>query len=180
MTPAFPAEITRDTEDHHGGVDLGDLPDWDLTDLYPAMDAPEVEADLAKTAAACQAFAQAYEGNLADLDGDGLAGALADYENVDRVLGRIMSFAGLLYQQNTQDMDRAKFLGDMQGRITDLTQPLVFFTLELNRLDKDHLDTRVGESAALARYRPWLDRVRAMQPYQLGIIYDSAQKGLTP
>ena len=51
---------------------------------------------------------------------------MAAYEDIDKVLGRIMSFAGLLYQQNTQDMDRAKFLGDMQGRIRSKGIPTIF------------------------------------------------------
>ena len=160
-------DLCRDTERPSGGKDLGELPEWDLTDLYPAMDAPEVEADLDRAKSDCKAFAERYENRLAELDGDGLAGALEAYEKIDLVLGRLMSFAGLLYHQNTQDMARAKFLGDMQARITDLTQPLVFFTLELNRLEEDHLAARIAESERLARYRPWLDRVRAMQPYQL-------------
>ena len=160
-------EPCRDTAEPSGGADLGDLPDWDLSDLYSGMDAPELAADLDRADAECRAFGARYEGKLADLDGDGLAGALAAYERIDSVLGRIMSFAGLLYSQNTQDIERAKFMGDMQGRVTDMTQPLVFFTLELNRLDQDHLEARIAESAALARYRPWLDVVRAMQPYQL-------------
>ena len=166
IRPLMP-ELCRDTENPAGGVDLGNLPEWDLTDLYPAIGAPELTADVERMRADCAAFAEKFEGKLADLDGDGMAGALSDYEAIDMTLGRIMSFAGLLYQQNTQDMDRAKFMGDMQGQVTDLTQPLVFFTLELNRLDADHLAARIAESEKLARYRPWLDRVRAMQPYQL-------------
>ena len=146
---------------------LGDLPEWDLSDLYAGLDAPELAADFDRMHKTCAGFAETYEGKLADLDGDGLADAIAAYEDIDRVLGRIMSFAGLLYQQNTQDPDRAKFLGDSQVRITDISQPLVFFSLELNRLEDDWLSERLAASKSLARYRPWLDRLRAVKPYQL-------------
>ncbi|MEM7060781.1 MAG: M3 family oligoendopeptidase [Pseudomonadota bacterium] len=156
-----------DAENAPGGPDLGILPEWDLTDLYDGISSEKLEADFVRTEEACKNFGVNYEGKLAELDGDGLAGAIAAYEDIDRVLGRIMSFAGLLYQQNTQDMDRAKFMGDAQSRITDLTQPLVFFTLELNRMEEDWLAERLGASTALARYRPWLERLRALQPYQL-------------
>ena len=163
---AFDAEITRDTADAATAA-LGDLPEWDLSDLYDGMDSQELAHDLTQMAEACRAFATTHEGKLADLSGDGLAAAIAAYEDIDRVLGRIMSFAGLLYQQNTQDPARAKFMGDMQGKVTDLTTPLVFFGLELNKLDEDHVQARLGESDALRRYKPWLDRLRAMAPYQL-------------
>ena len=153
--------------DASGGGELGDLPEWDLADLYPGIESTQLEADFARMAEACESFAATYEGKLADLDGTGLAQAIAAYEDIDRVLGRIMSFAGLLYQQNTQDPARAKFLGDAQARITDLTQPIVFFTLELNRMEDAWLAERLEASADLARYRPWLDRLRALKPYQL-------------
>ncbi|MEL7467894.1 MAG: M3 family oligoendopeptidase [Pseudomonadota bacterium] len=165
-------------------VDLGDLPEWDLTHLYKGLDAPELEADFEKTAAACKAFSETYEGKLAGLDGDGLAACIAEYEDIDRVLGRIMSYAGLLYQQNTQDPERAKFMGDAQVRVTDLTQPLVFFTLELNRVEEDWLTDLLAASDRLARYKPWLDRLRALKPYQLSdelekFLHDQSVVGAT-
>ncbi len=146
---------------------LGQLPEWDLTDLYTSMNSPELEADLARMTAACRGFADSYEGKLAALDGDGLARAVAEYEAIEGVLGRVMSYAGLLYQQNTQDPGRAKFMGDTQVRATDISTPLVFFALELNRLEDDRLEAMFAESAALARYRPWLERLRSFKPYQL-------------
>ena len=162
----------RDTATERGAEpaasrDLGALPEWDLTDLYPSKDSPELQADLARMTDACRDFAARHEGRLAALDGDGLAGAVAEYEAIEGVLGRIMSFAGLLYQQNTQDPARAKFMGDMQVRVTDISTPLVFFALELNRLEDDRLEAMLAESEGLARYRPWLDRLRAFKPYQL-------------
>ena len=169
-------DLVRDTAAEHGAErgaergaarDLGVLPEWDLTDLYPSKDSPEIEADLARMTDACRDFAARYEGRLATLDGGGLAGAVAEYEEIEGVLGRIMSFAGLLYQQDTQDAGRAKFMGDAQVRVTDISQPLVFFALELNRLDDDRLEAMLAESPALARYRPWLERLRSFKPYQL-------------
>jgi oligoendopeptidase F len=150
-----------------GADDLGQLPEWDLGDLYPGMDSPGLEADLARMTTACRAFAETYEGRLVALDGAGLAGAIAEFEVIEGVLGRVMSFAGLLYQQNTQDPARAKFMGDCQVRVTDISTPLVFFSLELNRIEDDRLEAMFAESAALARYRPWLERLRAFKPYQL-------------
>ncbi|MEM7177802.1 MAG: M3 family oligoendopeptidase [Pseudomonadota bacterium] len=150
-----------------GAEALGPLPEWNLDDLYPGMQSAELTNDLARVTAEIEAFARTYEGKLADLDGDGLAGAISQMEAINQTLGRIMSFAGLLYYQNTTDPERAKFMGDMQGQITQITQPTVFFTLELNRLESGALDAMIAASPALARYHPWLKRVRAMQPYQL-------------
>jgi oligoendopeptidase F len=174
MTPTTMFRFDRPTRDTakdisggDGGEALGDLPEWNLSDLYPGMDSPELTGDMERVEAECMAFAGRYEGKLAGLAGDGLAGAIGEYEAIDLILGRIMSFAGLLYYQNTADPDRAKFMGDTQGKITALTQPLVFFTLELNRIDDAVLEAALADSAALRRYRPWLDRLRVLRPHQL-------------
>jgi len=146
---------------------LGPLPEWDLGDLYAAPDAPEIARDLDWLATECPSFATDYEGRLADLDATGLLTAIRRYERISAVSGRIMSYAGLRHYQNTTDAARGKFFGDMQTRITDLTTPLVFFTLEINRIDDAALDARLAGNADLARYRPVLDRIRKMKPYQL-------------
>ena len=150
-----------------GGKDLGNLPEWDLSDLYPATDGPEISRDMAWLEKECAAFAADYEGKLADLDAAGLLDAVQRYEQIDVIAGRIMSFAGLRYYQCTTDSDRAKFMADCQDKITNYTTPLVFYGLEFNRLEDDHLAGLLNANADLARYKPVFDRMRAMKPHQL-------------
>ncbi|MBI1219718.1 MAG: M3 family oligoendopeptidase [Rhodobacteraceae bacterium] len=150
-----------------GGGSLGRLPDWDLTDLYASEDAPELTRDIDWVETACRDFAADYEGKLATLDAASLLACVLRYEAIDITAGRIMSFAGLRYYQNTMDSERAKFMGDCQEVITDATTPLVFFSLEFNRLDEAHLAGLLAQNADLARYKPVFDRMRAMKPYQL-------------
>ena len=150
-----------------GGRPLGNLPEWDLSDLYPAPDSAEIKNDIDWLEQACAEFATDYEGKLADLDAHGLLEAVQRYERIDVVAGRIMSYAGLRYYQQTTDSERAKFMSDCQDRLTAYTTPLVFYGLEFNRLEEDHLETLLGQSQELNRYRPVFDRMRAMKPYQL-------------
>ncbi|MEL6682545.1 MAG: M3 family oligoendopeptidase [Pseudomonadota bacterium] len=150
-----------------GGKDLGDLPEWDLTDLYASVDAPELSRDLDWLEKECTDFAKTYEGKLAVLDSAGLLKAVQRYEQIDVIAGRIMSFAGLRYYQITTDADRAKFMSDCQDKITSFTTPLVFYSLEFNRLDDDHLAALLADNDDLLRYKPVFDRMRAMKPYQL-------------
>ena len=160
-TPVLDANATS------GSDNLGDLPEWDLTDLYESEDAEALQNDLDWLETACAAFAADYEGKLADLDGAGLLECIERNEKISNIAGRIMSFAGLRYYQLTTDAGRAKFLSDCQEKITDYTTPLVFFTLELNRLDDDALKAMYAQNADLARYAPVIRRIRAMKPHQL-------------
>ena len=157
----------RDAEACHGSRDLGDLPEWDLSDLYTGADAPELKRDLDWLNKACAEFAKDYEGKLDTLDAGGLLKCIRRDEEITSVAGRIMSFAGLRYHQQTTDPERTKFLSDCQEKITAYTTPLVFFSLELNRLEDDHLAALYDESAGLRRYKPVLDRIRAMKDHQL-------------
>jgi oligoendopeptidase F len=150
-----------------GADGLGDLPEWDLSDLYTGEDAPELERDLTWLEGECASFAADYEGKLADLDAAGLLQCIERNEKISSIAGRIMSFAGLRYYQLTTDGDRTKFLSDCQEKINAFTTPLVFFTLELNRLEDSALSDMLSENEALARYKPVLDRIRAMKPHQL-------------
>ncbi|SNS47382.1 oligoendopeptidase F [Tropicimonas sediminicola] len=150
-----------------GARRLGDLPDWDLSDLYTAPDALELKRDMDWLEQACLSFAEDYEGKLAALDAAGMLECVLRYEKIDVIAGRIMSFAGLRYYQNTTDPERAQFLGNCQEKITNFTTPLVFFSLELNRIEDEALATLLAENEDLHRYKPIFDKLRAMKPYQL-------------
>jgi oligoendopeptidase F len=153
------------------GLDLGPMPEWNLADLYAAMDSPVYAADLARAAADCKAFAADYRGKLADLAAGPeasakLGEAVRRYEAIDDLLGRIISYAGLLYAADTSDPVRTKFYGDAQEKITDATSDLLFFTLELNRIDDAVLNAAAAQ-APLSHWKPWLEDIRREKPYQL-------------
>ena len=164
FTLPFPV---RDANASGGKPDFGDLPEWNLNDLYTAEDAPELKRDLDWLEQSCASFATDYEGKLGTLDATGLLECVLRNEKINQIAGRIMSYAGLRYYQLTIDSGRAKFMSDMQEAITDFTTSLVFFTLELNTLEDAHLDALLGQNADLARYTPIFERIRAMKPYQL-------------
>jgi len=131
--------LTYDTAEAGAKSILGTLPEWDLSDLYTGEDAPELARDLKWLEGECAGFATDYEGKLDKLDATGLLECVLRNEKISSIAGRVMSYAGLRYYQQTTDADRAKFMSDMQEQITNFTTPLVFFTLELNRLEDDHL-----------------------------------------
>ena len=154
-----------------GDEDLGRLPVWDLGDLYPAMDSPEVRSDLERSQQLSVAFEDRYKGKLAELaaapdGGERLADAVSDYERIEELLGRLASFAGLIYSGDTTDPARAKFYGDLQDRLTTISTHLLFFTLEMNRLDDALLEGAL-DHPKLSAYRPWIEDLRLERPYQL-------------
>ena len=147
--------------------EFGDLPEWDLRDLYPSPDGPEFDRDMEWLGQACADFAARYEGKLASLSAADLLTCVETYEAIEITAGRLMSYAGLRYYQNTMDSERAKFMADAQDEVTTATTALVFFALEFNRLEDAHLSNLLAQNEGLARYKPVFDRMRAMRPHQL-------------
>jgi oligoendopeptidase F len=142
------------------------LPAWDLSDLYPGPGSAAVAADFAAAEAAATAFEAAHAGKLAGLSGATLAGAIGEYERIDEILGRVASYAQLLFAGDSTDAAIGQFYQTVTERVTAISVHLLFFTLELNRLDEAVLETKLSDPA-LARWRPWLRDLRVFRPHQL-------------
>ena len=149
----------------------GSLPEWNLSDLYSSIDAPEIARDLDKLDTDCVAFESAHKGRIAGEvakpdSGTWLAAAIKHYEAIDDLAGRLGSFAGLAHAGNTIDPAITKFYGDVSERITAASVHLLFFALELNRVDDAAIE-RAMQAPALNHYRPWIEDLRKDRPYQL-------------
>src|SRR5919106_4710940 len=148
----------------HAKSKLGTLPEWNLADLYDGPDSKKLKADLETSDRAAEAMQERYAGKLAALldggkGGAELAQAVREFEALNDVLGRIVSYASLLYAADTSDPKRQKFFGDIQEKITAISSKLLFFPLELNRLDDAIIETAMA-SSELGHYRPWLEDLR--------------------
>jgi len=149
----------------------GKLPEWNLADLYSGIDAAEIARDLQKMDADCTAFETDYKGKLAenvarDDGGSWLAEAVRRYEAIDDLAGRLGSYAGLVHAGDSVDPAISKFYGDVSERLTAASVHLLFFGLELNRID-DAVIERAMQTQDLAHYRPWIEDLRKDKPYQL-------------
>jgi oligoendopeptidase F len=146
------------------------LPEWDLSDLYASPHSPQIKDDQKALTEAVKVFAGRFKGRLieaAKTAPNSLAEALSTYENLQDRLGRLISFADLLYAGDRTDPARAKFYGDIQDFITKAATELLFFELELNRIDDAVLEEALSSSKKLAHYAPWLADLRRERPHQL-------------
>ena len=153
---------------------LGDLPTWNLSDLYSSPSGPDLDADLKRAAADAEAFAKDYEGKVAGLDGKALGAAVARFEALNDLMGRIGSYASLYYAQDMADPERGRFSQNVSEALTDIGAKLVFFRLEINKLDDADLAAK-QKDPALAKYGPWLRDLRVFRPHQLS---DEMEKAL--
>ncbi len=148
-------------------MELGELPRWDLSDLYGGPDAAELAADLEQAASAAEQFNEKYSGKVGSLSAAELAQAIIRYEADEDLLGRIASFAQLYHAARVSDREVGRFYQTTMERLSEITTKLIFFTLEVNRIEDDTLAEMLTVDEDLARYGPWLRDVRASRPHQL-------------
>ena len=145
---------------------LGEMPEWDLADLYAGTDDPKLTADMKASGDAAQAFANAYRGKLADADAPTIRQSIVDYEAIDEAISRILSFAGLLQAGDVSDPARGRFMQDMSEQATEISSALVFYELEMNALPEDRMAALIADPA-IAPYGAWLEQLARWRPHQL-------------
>ncbi len=142
------------------------LPQWDLSDFYKSFDAPEVQKDFAKIEKLCADFAKKYTGKVAGLSGEQLAKAIAEYEVIQELCGKIGSFASLLFAKNMSVPENAQFYQNAQEKLTIFSSQILFFTLAINSISDVEMKKKLADKK-LSKYAPWLRDVRVFKPYQL-------------
>jgi len=148
-------------------VALDTLPEWNLADLYGGIHDPAIDADLEAALHKAQGLAASAKGKMAELSGDELAAAVATYEEIIEAIYRAVSFSQLQFAGDMSNGDNARFSQTMRERSNDIFSEILFFTLELNKIDDARLEAQMAESDELARYKPWIDVERTMRPHQL-------------
>ncbi|KQW60028.1 MULTISPECIES: M3 family oligoendopeptidase [Ensifer] len=152
-------------------AELGDLPSWRLEDLYPSATSDAFRSDMKKAEADSIAFEAKWKGKLAaaatKAGDEGIGAAVKEFEALEDIMGRIASFAGLTYFSDTSKPENGKLYGDVQSKLTDMSAHLLFFSLELNRIDDAVIDAALTNDGLAAHYKPWLLDLRKDKPYQL-------------
>jgi oligoendopeptidase F len=164
----------QQTKKSDGEIQEGALPRWDLTDFYQSLKDPQIEEDLAYAELKAKNFADQYRekftatGSLRGTwTGKDLCQAIEEYEKIDELLGKLMSFGYLSFATNVNNPPVLQFFQMIQERSTAISSHLIFFTLEINQIEDSALEKAYGESGELLTYRPWIDGVRLFRSHQL-------------
>jgi oligoendopeptidase F len=140
---------------------------WDLDPLLDAAGpgAAGVEALLDDAQRRAEAFAAAHAGNVAELDGPGLAAAMKELATLQELVGRAGSYAMLNFATATADPERGALLQRVQERGTQIETTLIFFELEWAALDDERAEALLAHEGldfcrhhlrSARRYRPHL------------------------
>ena len=139
---------------------------WDLSVFYDSPDDPRIDEDMQQLDADTDAFADEYRGRVADLRADELAEAMQQREDFyDRVI-RLYSFANLNYATDTNEPQYGALVQKVQQFYSQIQQKLVFFDLEWQEADEEHVQKVLADDA-IGKYRHTLEAELRWQPYTL-------------
>lgn len=143
------------------------LPTWDLSHLYSGIEDRIIARDMAHIAKESTAFTKDYQKKIKSLNALALAEAIKRYEKLSDTMGKLGSYAQLLYAGDMSDSAITQFYQNTSEALSSHSSKLVFFTLELNALSDEQLSKHFKTSNIIAHYKPWLAAIRSYKPYQL-------------
>lgn len=145
------------------------LPSWDLTDFYQSPQDPQIEEDLKLLKIQCESFATTYTNQFTETQCDGalLAQAIGQFEASQQLMGKLMSYAFLNSATQVDQPDAQQLLQKIKEQITSLATNLIFFSLDINKIDEDQLQKAYAVTPTLVKYKSWIDTQRLQKDHQL-------------
>lgn len=138
-------------------------PCWDLTPLYPHLNDPQIDADLATFEVLAKDFNTQFKGKLATR----LAEALPAMEIIDEYANKLLVYLFLCKSTAATDQEIAKRNGQASEKISAASgQYLVFFDIEVAGLSHAEM-AALYQNPVVARFKPYLENIRKNKPYML-------------
>ncbi|HQS84141.1 MAG TPA: M3 family oligoendopeptidase [Alphaproteobacteria bacterium] len=141
------------------------LPRWKLSDLYKGMEDQSLEKEFEEAEASIHAFKTTYQGKIASLSPETFLKSIVLFENIQEKLGKIQAYAYLLFSTHNQDEAVIGFFQGIEERVTVLSTDLLFFTLEINRLEDKDLQNKFRNFET--PYLPWIAALRLFKGHEL-------------
>ena len=144
------------------------LPVWDLSDLYVAIDDPAIQKDLEACKRRAARFNKLYRTKIKKkITSAGLLyDVLAEYESIQQSLAKPVIFASLEFSCAQGDSARGAFLQQMRQKWTEINQDLVFFNIELLEIPSARFKSFI-RAKTLAVYANYLTRLQEDKEHML-------------
>ncbi len=129
---------------------MKNLPNWDLTDLYPAINSQEVQDDVVRAQKLAENLNKDYKGNVINLEAQQLGKLIAKYEEISEILGKLSAFSYLNYAADLSDPKNTSFYQDISEKISEISSNLVFFDIEINKISDKRFKEMLSESKRIS------------------------------
>jgi len=137
---------------------------WNLDELFPTIDSPEVKAALVRIDDMLNDFTSWQSKLDKNLSASDFLTIIEAYENLQEEMSRLRGFAYLLFAANTQDQEAQNFVAQTRQVFAESKNRTLFFELWWKNIDEE---TAVSLINTVPNYRYWLEALRLQTPYTL-------------
>ena len=141
-------------------------PSWDLSDFYSSITDKKIAADIKKITTDTKKFVSEFLGKVSKLSAPQLFRAIKKYEEISEKIGKVSCYAQLLYASDLSNQDNVAFHQNISETLSKFESDLIFFTLELNKIDDKKIATLLKNSD-LKKYQPFIRDLRSFKKHQL-------------
>src|SRR5512143_855104 len=137
---------------------------WDLGDLFPGFDSPELQAAFDNVEEQVASF-EGVRGRLkADMDTGTFLDVMHASEEILRTVQKVYAFAELSFSADTQDQEAQSLMGRVQQFVAEIQNRTLFFDLWWKDLDDANAE-RLMAASGDTRY--YLEAMRHFKPHTL-------------
>jgi oligoendopeptidase F len=154
---------------------------WDLTELYPGPEGPELAADFERLEALARKFESEYRGriNVVNLPADLLVEALHALEEILELRWKLSAYSYLLYSLDTRDAVASALHTKVEEVDAAAIGHLIFFDLEWQKVPEEQAQALIN-APELSRWRYYLHSLRLYIPHTLSEPEEKVLNELSP
>ena len=137
---------------------------WDLGQLYPGFDSPELQGAFDNVEEQVASF-EGVRGKLnPDMDADTFLDVVRASEATSRIVNKMYSYAGLAFAEDTQNQNAQTLIARMQQFAAEMQNRTMFFSLWWKEVDDKNAERLMKDSGD---YRYYLEEIRHFKPHTL-------------
>ncbi|GAP95681.1 M3 family oligoendopeptidase [Leptolyngbya sp. NIES-2104] len=140
--------------------------EWDLSDLYKGFDDPRLTQDLDSLQTEAAEFRESFRGKVKDLSAEQLATCFKTLETISEKSGYLYAFPSLIFSADTRNTEAKQFLDKVMEALTSVENQLLFFDLELQKLEAAKFE-ELQKASVLSDYQHYLNRIAKYRPHTL-------------
>ena len=142
------------------------IPNWDLSDFYSSIKDKKIATEIKTIEKDTEKFVKDFSGKVLKLEAAELFKAIKKYEEIAEKIGKISSYSYLIYASDLSNQNYVSFQQNTSETLSKFESQLIFFTLELNKIDDKKL-AQLLKNSDLKKYQPFIRDTRAFKKYQL-------------
>ena len=143
-----------------------ELPVWDLSEIYKDIDDPSIESDIKIIKELSEDFSIQWKGKIKDLNASEFLSCIETYQNISEKIYKIGTHSNLIFATNMEDPEISRYNASVSDKLTEISSLLVFFTLELSKLD-DKTVSEWTKGPNSSKWLPYLTILRKKNDYLL-------------